>query len=52
MMAEQHPNILRYMRGIKAFNENDLNTAKETFSENVVYRILSFLRLIYHPLSS
>jgi ketosteroid isomerase-like protein len=39
MMAEQHPNILRYMRGLRAFNENDLNTAKETFSENIVYRI-------------
>jgi ketosteroid isomerase-like protein len=38
-MAEQHPNVLRYMRGIRAFNENDLNTAKETFSENIVYRI-------------
>ena len=38
-MAEQHPNILRYMRSVRAFNENDLNTVLEIFSENVVYRI-------------
>jgi len=38
-MAEQHPNILRYMRVIRAFNENDLNTAREFCSENIVYRI-------------
>ena len=37
-MDEQHPNILRYTRALKAFNENDLNTAKEAFSENMVYR--------------
>jgi ketosteroid isomerase-like protein len=40
-MAEQHPNIFRYMRGIQEFNENDLNNSIETltFSENIVYRI-------------
>ena len=37
-MAEQHPNILRYMHALQAFNKNDLKTAKETFSENIVYR--------------
>jgi ketosteroid isomerase-like protein len=39
MMAKQHPNVLNYMRAIQAFNENDLNTVKETTSENCVYRI-------------
>jgi ketosteroid isomerase-like protein len=40
-MADKHPNILRYMRGIQEFNENDLNNTIETltFSENIVYRI-------------
>jgi len=38
-MAEQHPNVIRYMRGIQAFNENDLDTVKEIFSEDIVYRI-------------
>jgi hypothetical protein len=38
-MAEQHPNVLHYIRGIQAFNENDLNTVKEIFSENIVYRV-------------
>jgi ketosteroid isomerase-like protein len=39
MMAEQHSNVLHYIRAIQAFNENDLNTVKETTSENVAYRI-------------
>jgi ketosteroid isomerase-like protein len=38
-MAEQHPNILRYMHTIKAFNDNDLNAASEYCSEDIVYRI-------------
>ena len=38
-MAEQHPNVLRYMRVVQAFNENDLNTVKENCSEDIVYRI-------------
>ena len=40
-MTEQHPNILRYMRGIQEFNDNDINNSVETlsFSENIVYRI-------------
>lgn len=38
-MAEQHPNVFHYMRAIRVFNENDLNTVKETTSENVLYRI-------------
>ena len=38
-MAEQHPNVIRYVRGIRAFNENDLDTVKEIFSEDIVYRI-------------
>lgn len=38
-MAEQHPNVLRYLRVIRAFNENDLDTVKELCSENIVYRI-------------
>ena len=38
---EKHPNILRYMRGIQEFNENELNNSIDTlsFSENIVYRI-------------
>jgi ketosteroid isomerase-like protein len=39
-MAEQHPNILRYMHTIKAFNDNDLNAASEYCSEDIVYRIV------------
>jgi len=38
-MAEQHTNVLRTMRGIEAFNINDLEAAKQIFSENIVYRI-------------
>jgi ketosteroid isomerase-like protein len=37
-MAEQHPNVLRYTSALKSFNENDLNTGKKAFSENMVYR--------------
>jgi ketosteroid isomerase-like protein len=38
---EKHPNILRYMRGIQEFNENELNNSIDTlsFSEKIVYRI-------------
>ena len=40
-MVEQHPNILRYMRGIQEFNENELDDSVQTlnFSEHIVYRI-------------
>jgi ketosteroid isomerase-like protein len=38
-MTKQHPNVSRYIRAIQAFNENDLNEASLTFSENIVYRI-------------
>lgn len=38
-MVEQHPNVLRYMRVIQAFNENNLDEVEELCSENVVYRI-------------
>jgi ketosteroid isomerase-like protein len=38
-MAEQHPNVLRYIRVIRAFNENNLDDVEELCSENVVYRI-------------
>ena len=38
-MAETHPNVLRYMHTIKAFNDNDLDAASEYCSNNIVYRI-------------
>jgi ketosteroid isomerase-like protein len=38
-MTEQHPNVLRIMRGIQAFNENDIDTVKGIFSEDIVYRV-------------
>ena len=38
-MAEQHPNVLRYMYTIRAFNDNDLDAASKYCSENIVYRI-------------
>lgn len=38
-MAEQHPNVLRYIGVIRAFNENNLDAVEEICSEHVVYRI-------------
>jgi len=38
-MAKQHPNFLRYMYTIRAFNENDLDKADRYCDENIVYRI-------------
>jgi len=38
-MAETHPNVLRYMHTITAFNNNDLDAASEYCSKNIVYRI-------------
>ena len=38
-MAEQHPNVLRYMHGIRAFNDNDIGAVSRYFSQNIVYRI-------------
>jgi hypothetical protein len=38
-MAEQHPNVFRYLRLLQAFNDNDLDAAKEHCSENIIYRI-------------
>ena len=38
-MADQHPNILRYMHLIQAFNDNDLGEGSKYCSENIVYRI-------------
>ena len=38
-MAEEHPNLLRYMDAIRAFNGNDLGAVGRYFSENIVYRI-------------
>jgi hypothetical protein len=46
-MAEQHPNVLHYIHAIQAFNENDLNTVKETTSENVVYRIAGRAQILF-----
>ena len=37
-MAEQHPNVLRYRDALRAFNNNELETAKNAFSSDVVYR--------------
>jgi ketosteroid isomerase-like protein len=39
MMAEQHPNIVRYMHTIRAFNDNDLDAASKYCSENILYKI-------------
>ena len=39
MTAEQHPNVTQYIRVIRAFNENDINTITETCNENIIYRI-------------
>ena len=38
-MAEQHPNITRYMQTIRAFNDNDIDAASKYCSKNIVYRI-------------
>ena len=40
-MVEQHPNIRRYLRGIREFNENELDNGVDTlnFSENIRYTI-------------
>ena len=38
-MAEQHPNVLRYIQAIRAFNDNDIDAVGEYFSENIVYCI-------------
>lgn len=38
-MAEKHPNILRYVHTIRAFNDNDLEAASQYCSENIVYKI-------------
>jgi ketosteroid isomerase-like protein len=35
----QHPAIFRYIRAARAFNENDLATAKEFFNDEIVYRV-------------
>jgi ketosteroid isomerase-like protein len=39
MMAKQHPNIMRYMHMIQAFNKNNLEAANKYCSENIVYNI-------------
>lgn len=38
-MMSQHPNLLRCMRGMQAFNEDDFDTVNRIFSKDVVYRI-------------
>jgi ketosteroid isomerase-like protein len=38
-MAEQHPNLMRYMHTIQAFNDNYLDTASKNCSKNIVYKI-------------
>lgn len=38
-MDTQHPNVSRFMRGTKAFNENDLKTVRELFRQDLVYRV-------------
>ncbi len=38
-MAEQHPNIIRYIHTIQAFNDNDIDEGSKYCSENIVYRI-------------
>ena len=38
-MAEPHPNVERYLRTVRAFNEGDVATALELTDEHIVYRI-------------
>jgi ketosteroid isomerase-like protein len=38
-MATQHPNVSRFIRGARAFNENDLQTVRELFRSDLVYRV-------------
>ena len=38
-MATPVPKLSRYVRGIKAFKENDLATAREIFADGFIYRV-------------
>lgn len=37
-MTEQHPNVIRYRNALQAFNDNELDTARNAFSKDMVYR--------------
>jgi len=37
-MVEQHPNVIRYSNALQAFNDNELDTARNAFSKDMVYR--------------
>jgi ketosteroid isomerase-like protein len=39
VMAKQHPNVLRYMHTIQAFNDNDIDEAGKYCSKDIVYRV-------------
>jgi ketosteroid isomerase-like protein len=39
VMVKEHPNLLRYMYTIRAFNDNDLDKAGKYCSEDIVYKI-------------
>lgn len=38
-MSQTHPNVARYLRSIRAFNDDDVAAALESTAEDVVYRI-------------
>ncbi len=38
-MNEQHPNIVRYLESVRAFNANDVATALKYTDENVIYHV-------------
>jgi ketosteroid isomerase-like protein len=44
-MAEEHPNLKRYMYTIRAFNENDIEAAGRYCSKDIVYRIAGKSRI-------
>ena len=37
IMVEQHPNAIRYRNALRAFNDNEMDTAKNAFSKDMVY---------------
>jgi ketosteroid isomerase-like protein len=39
IVAEQHPNVLRYIHTIRAFNDNDIDAVSGYCSQNIVYRV-------------
>ena len=38
-MADQHPNVVTYVRLIQAFNDGDMETVSQCMSADIIYRI-------------